>query len=537
MQTTLPLSVGHPLRNVTGLAKQIALPGEHLPLRFPSFPALERTAVMGFSQPVTLELPASTAVPITLFRQACWPAWADRSVVVAYDVSYRSNYFTALAGLGTTNVTFDSQLSAWGVNSHARSGGTNGTAVSGATNMAFSYPLVGRDTACPGPEFVLIPAGCASMIAANVNVQATAPITLRLDFETWESPGQVKNGFGSTEPVNISILGGVYGGAVNIPATTANRWVRPVFCSVDNGAGGTGTIVTVSIAVATATDATYTASPTGSGTVGWNGVTLKTVHVPLVEPAEFANSTLPWYATRVTASALLGTNVSQVLNKGGTILGGRLSPAVVNAWDATQTYISNLHPAEKAYLPLETGVYTYCPPSTDLVFFTDYTLNTAFFDTTVRPCPLFSLTNDSMYNKMFLTASGVAETLAVTVSWHVEFRTSSALFQVGLSGMTLESLHAAQLALAESGFFFENPEHKSILNKIVANAKRMVPEVVTAVNPLAGKLVKAMIKSQPRTITAPKGPAKPPTTSAKASGMLGPQQGSKRKRGKKSKKA
>lgn len=243
-------------------------------------------------------------------------------------------------------------------------------------------------------------------------------------------------------------------------------------------------------------------------------------HMPLVEPVEFANSALPWNATRVTAAAFLGTNVTQVLNKSGTVLGGRLSPAVVDAWRCTAQNITNLHPAEKAYLPLETGVYTYCPPSTDLVFFTDYSRSTVQASTHGGLIPIFSLENDSMYNKMFLTPAGADEALACTVTWHIEFRTSSALFQVGLSAMTLESLHTAQLILAAHGFFFENPEHKGMLNRIIALAKQFAPAAVSMIHPMAGKALEYVAGRYGKQVTPKAGPSKPPTTSAAKSGIV-----------------
>jgi len=243
-------------------------------------------------------------------------------------------------------------------------------------------------------------------------------------------------------------------------------------------------------------------------------------HFPISWPVEFVNSQIPWSSVRTTAVAVLGTNVTQVLNKNGTILAGRLNPNLVNAWEATTQTVAGLHPAEKAYLPLETGFYTYCPPSTDLAFFADCTLNTSVG---APNAPIFNLDNDALYNKLFL-ATTVNSQLAITTSWHIEFRTTSSLFQVGLSAMTLESLHAAQLVLAENGFFFENPEHDTLLGKVIRTAKKYAPEVVSSMNPMAGKLLKMVVNQASKrgaTVTPKPGPTKPPSTSAKSSGILG----------------
>lgn len=540
MQTVLPLTPGNPLRNTTGLARQIALPGEHAPLRFPSFPALERTAVMGFNQPASLTLPASTPVAVTLFRQACWPVWADQTTAWASVVDYSAEvYSPPTVAVPTSSVIIPMRpaISSHAVANRQATGTTVGIGGIGFTNPLI-YPVLAADRGLPGAEFTYVPAGATFVIAAYSSTGETlaASMSIVVTYDIWSSPGEMTNSF-----VNISTPGGanVQGGMSPPIVSPAGRWVRPASISLRTAT--TASTITFpyawNVTVVASTSSTYSYSVASGvpGVVTLTDQTAKVVHLPLVHPAEFANSALPWFASRVTASAILGTNVSQVLNKGGTILGGRLSPAVYNAWDATAATLSNLHPAEKAYLPLETGFYTYAPPSTDLVFFCDYTLNTT---AGAAPAPLFILSNDSLYNKMFVTAGGVTEALACTVSWHLEFRTSSALFQIGLSAMTLESLHAAQLVLAESGFFFENEQHEGLLAKVIATAKKYAPSVVGTINPVAGRMLTSVLNKMTHSTTVkPKpGPSKPVTTTAEASGMTG-KKGAGKRQGKKQKKA
>lgn len=91
MQSTLPLPVSHPVRALQGLSKQMALPHEYAPLRFPSFPALERTALMGFTVPGTVPLSASQSTKILVARQAAYPVWAEvDNVSSAYGLAYCS---------------------------------------------------------------------------------------------------------------------------------------------------------------------------------------------------------------------------------------------------------------------------------------------------------------------------------------------------------------------------------------------------------------------------------------------------------------
>lgn len=518
MQTTLPLTPGNPLRNITGLSRQIALPGEHAPLRFPSFPALERTAVMGFNQPVSLDLPAGTDVAVTVTRQACWPVWADRSVSFAQIADYSFELFTAAVTTSPSEFYTRARpaLTSWAVANRPAFTYQPGLAGFGSAGL-FTYPILGRDYDLQGPEFVYVPAGSSYVCVAWGNGAPAAAGNVTLQLEFWNAPREVGVG---TLP--ISLPGSTTGGMTAAISPSVGTWVRIVSMTMGYPAVNMPTIWNASIIVATASTFTYTASTTTAGTVTVTGVAPASCHLPLTQPAEFTNSQLPWFATRVTASALLGTNVSQVLNKGGTILGGRMSPSTYTPWSITPAVISNLHPAEKAYLPLETGVYTYCPPSTDLVFFSDYTLNTY---AGAAASPIYVLSNDSLFNKMYIRASSVAEQLACTISWHIEFRTSSALFQVGLSAMTLESLHAAQLVLAEAGFFFENPQHDGLLNRVIQTAKKFAPEAVSVVNPTAGRLLQSLMSKmsgpsgKKKVITPKPGPSKPPTTSAKSSGI------------------
>ncbi len=484
-------------------------------MRFPSFPALERTAVMGFNQPATLNVNTGADTAITVFRQATYPVWADQ--VQTYNVAVDYLFDPVQGAAGNTNYLPRTAIFGWAMANRAAAATTVGLSNFGSNTV--TWPLLGVDRELGGVEFTYVPSGArlgcvfwgATAFAAATNVT--------IDLEFWSSPGEASSSsaVGQVLSGTASIVAGNTGTLLTFATGQINGWVRPRVASV-NTAGASVPIAGLTLVVNTAASTAYVPSTTTAGIYQLTTPSDTNMHMPLVMPSEFTNSSLPWFATRVTAAAILGTNVTQVLNKGGTVLGGRVSPAVQNAWSVGYAYVAGLHPAEKAYLPLETGVYTYCPPSTDLTFFTDYTLNTA---AGAPAAPLFVLSNDSMYNKIFLRTAGVVEALACTVTWHVEFRTSSALFQVGLSALTLESLHQAQLVLAESGFFFENPEHDRLLNRVISTAKKYAPDVVGAINPVAGKLLQSFVSrmSLPKAVKPKAGPKMPKTTTAEASGI------------------
>lgn len=515
-QKTINLPPSHPVRSMEGLAKQIALPHEHQPLRFPSFPALERTAVLGFSVPTTLTLPADTSVKMVLTRQAAYPLWAEqtcsnRASWYAYNMDQEIIGNTTSSGIIPVNCPFSC-----GAGSTAATNRIAG--ITGFTAFPSTpYPLLGMDAGTGSKPWIFVPYGCFIKYVAGANGAVYAnSTTVAVTWEVWTSPGETGLSYSNSAVIAAGkTTAGGYGTSVS--SSMYNRWIRPISISFASGAAQAFPTYTSLTVFVTSADWTFAASDTTAGMCTIDGEGTHTSLLPITYPVEFANSTLPWYATRTTAAAFLGTNVSQVLVKGGTILGGRVSPNVMDPWTVTSSYVNSLHPAEKAFLPLETGVYTYCPPSTDMAMFYDYTAPRGASNALANT-PIYRLDNDSLYNVLYITASATVETLAITADWHVEFRTSSALFEVGLCTMSLESLHTAQLALAAAGFFFENPTHGKILGKVVDAAKRFGPSLVSMVSPMAGSLMKqALLLSK-----SPAATNHMKTTSGSASGITPP---------------
>lgn len=534
-QKSSVLPAGHPVKALQGLARQIALPHEYAPQRFPSFPALERTAVMGFNAPAQVDLPASTPVKFMVTRQASYPVWADRTISsCGYRVEFASDTNSQNVGSDTTLFHNYGPFQEFGVTVQAASTTRVGTDATCFGGYPFTAPPLGVDSRSGGSNpFVYVPPNWQVLVvmSGNGGPFGTAAHTGVVNFELWTAPGETTRFIQAV----ANHTTGQYSLWNRIPAQSGGRWIRPTTSSISIG-GATGynwpDSVSVTLLVSSVTmelqnsDVTWGLARAVSGTnPNLPGF------LPLVQPAEFYNSSLPWMATRTTASSLLLTNVSQVLTKAGTVLAGRISPNVISPWVVSADYINNLHPAEKAFLPLETGFYTYCPPSTDMAEFWDYSsvTNSGFVSTQSpgNPYPVYRLDNDAMVNVAFLTAGATAEQVAANVDWHIEFRTSSALFQVGLCGMTLETLHQAQLVLAMSGFFFENSWHKRLLEKIVAGAKSIAPMAYTAlraVNPAAASVVHSayMLTQKPRTSI--------PATSAAASGITRTPRAAKKKK-------
>lgn len=498
-QRSSPLPANHPVKQLVGLARQIALPHEYEPERFPSFPALERTAKLSFNQPSNFDVPANTTRKLALFRQAAYPLWVERSLTGTdgYVVSWATAVTPAVSSSANEAITaiFMPQLFNWQNTNRTPAEGDQPMGIAGlpTTPNVFKYPILAYDYATGPQPFVYIPAGAGVQVVlrtidAEPNWQGTVM------FEQWDRPGEIH-----TVAVGIDVVEGKTGAATGPTdlARLSGGWYRPAVAMINQAIGAFTARYMIDVAVGIGT-ITYANSTTTPGVLTF-GTATNALFVPVAPPAEFVNSMMPWQATRVTAAAVLATNVTTVLNKGGTVLAGRVTPEVSSPWEVTSTTINLLHPAEKAFLPFETGLYTYCPPSTDLAHFWDYTLGntTSSRDVSYAKIPVHRLDNDSMVNYAFFSSPANIESVALNMDWHIEFRTSSALFDVGMSTMTLETLHQAQIVLASVGFFFENFDHKAILNAVISAAKKYGPAVANVFHPLAGQFADLILSKIP----------------------------------------
>jgi hypothetical protein len=461
------------LTSLTGLAKTIALPHENAPMRYPSFPALERTAVMGFSSPTTWVTPAVTAARFMLSRQAVYPFWIDSvySGTWSYSVNYPIPTYDS-----STKYTFAATLPAvdyyYTGNSTA---GSNRVGISGsATLPQCPYPVMAFDQGTSSKPFFWLPTNASmTVITTTTGLNSASAGTPVVTFEMWTSPGEVKEvSITLTKQVSTTLYGDGYTTTSSsaFSGSTAGVWIRPAaYVASNTGSNVSGVFCVVS---------SFTASPTYSWSGStqpsllMNGTSASAVHLPALTAPEYSTSQLPWYATRTTAASVLLTNTTQVLNKAGTFIGGRVSPNVISPFEVTRSYIANLHPAEKQQLCAEEGFYTFCPPSTDMANFWDYTLPAGNLSSQVPP-PLYRLDNDALVNLVFFDDSSPAN-FSITVDWHIEFRTSSALWQIAVSAMPLETLHQAQLALHGLGYFFSN-KHHGIIDTILGHLKSVSP--------------------------------------------------------------
>jgi hypothetical protein len=405
-----------------------------------------------------------------------------------------------------------------------------------STDRIANFPVMGQDNKCSPNPYLFVPAGGTAIFFIGSPYEAFPQNgNALIKYAVWTRPGSEIMG-----EANVPWSSTQRSGAV-VMATPYNTWIRLVsvtttsFTAINIPTNMAFGLYSTPVASAGLAISHNTAS---LGTIQFSTLpaTVPRVLYPVGPPPELVNSRLPWESARTTAAAALFTNVSQALNKNGTVLAGRVNPAAYDVFNTGTAVLSGLHPAEKSYLGLETGLYTYCPPSTDLSDFWDYVAPADIANqgsTVADNLPMYRLDNDALVNiACFDFATGAIPVMAINLDWHIEFRTTSALFQIGMSTMTLESLHLAQMSLHEAGFFFENPEHKNVLTTIVRSVGKfagVAAPIAGAVHPSAGKALK-MVANGSKMLQGSKATPKS-TTVAAATGASKPKPPPKGKKG------
>lgn len=509
------------VKGMVGLARALALPHEYSPERFPSFPALERTSILGVNYNGNMSVSGDTHA--MLVRDPMYPFWADVEVsdCTVWGLEVQSYPLTpsTIVSAGQTGIY---QADVVPMQTPAdMAGAFVGESV--PSNCPFKIEgvkpppcrttIVGLDPSLNNDlPFLYFPGGQGT-VHMYIHVWTEEDLAtadgnsfgVRLSLEAWHQPGHST----TFSPVDILVPRGSTHGmqSVSLSTTYRGQWIRIVgvtLTSRSNQPAGLGLESgRVNIAMLASTgELTYNAADkkyVGSMT------SPKILFMPVAHTKEFYNSVIPWSSTKLTAVSVLATNVSKVLNKEGTVLAGRISPAhfgtAYGPFGWKRSDLETLHPAEKAYLGLEQGFYTYAPPAGDMASFISHLVPLHY----TNPAPIvsgggvtlqvgyalaFNLANTSFVNAVVFHDPDGDTNLALNVDWHVEFRNNSVLFPIGMSYLSLEMYHQAQLTLGSIGFFFNNEPHEKTINhltkKIAEWANRLAP-VASLASPLVGR--------------------------------------------------
>lgn len=455
----------------------MVLPHERKAMRYPVVPAT-LTALLETMSNVTLPVPDGQTRRAFLCRDACYPLWMEREVVNGCSFLQSNNNSDTWVGPPNEGVTLD--LPVWDTHTSFTNTGLSppnptwdGSAITlGRLTDATPLALVNGNTAIyipPSSDF------CFRIVTGGVGAPSGGDITVEF--------GYIINGEEKycTVEVRSALDGFVRDALAGSPISSGDgegnypvgfTWVRAmrVFGTIN----------------AYVTPPIYQMGWTTGGIFTALTNVPRTLMFPVFIPPEFANSTLPYSKTRQNASAALFTNVTAALSKEGTVLAARLKPTVVDPWSFNSTHIDSVHPKLRYYGPLEKGLYTFTTPSGNVDALDDLRLSISRpLTTNTTQAPLFSPKEIGVYNAIVFQDLGSATAgtqLATSCYTHLEFETTSSLFSIGVSTLTLESLHAAEVALLGFGHFHENPLHwQAIASAASAVLRKVAPMVAPVV--------------------------------------------------------
>lgn len=443
------------------------LPHERRAMRLPTVPAT-LTALLEAMSDQSVVVPDAASRRGFLCRDAAYPLWMERSVnngSIYLEASGSStSWIIPTAPNKTIQLPVFDRITAFG----------GPTTVDGAavTSAAFvDYGVLGD---APGGTAIYIPPGSTFCIRVYTGT-AGGGSGLEAELASMIGGEEVSVTILLDSTVEGFIYTGTAGAAVSIGKGEGNNpvgftWLR----ALRTGAASVTQANSPLLQLGWTTGGS-TGNPSGTATV----------MLPVFNPPEFNNSTIPYSRTRLNSSAALFTNVGAALNKEGTILAARLKPTIVDPWSFTLSNVNSVHPKLRYFGPMEKGLYTFTTPSGNIQGFEDCRITMASSSTfNAVERPKFQYRDIGVYNAIIFQdlGSGSGSTqLAVSCYTHLEYETTSSLFSVGVSMHTLETLHAAEVALLSFGHFHENPLHWAEIARAAAAALAKVGPMVAPV--------------------------------------------------------
>lgn len=487
-------AVADKVRDCSVTAQTVAVPNLHKPLRLPTYPALERTATLAFTDTSTLGVAAETSFAAVLLRDPTFPLWVD-TAIPAQGLAVTGSYQflqNGLSGPATGSLTL--QLS-------DEPDGVQVWQVS--PPIPFPLPFIRHS----GRTYFPLGGNTRGHTPFNFGVQlsssSSSQFAMVLNYSYLMPDGETQEYEKMFEKANT-------------PITKPSCIVDASENATAIGVRITGVTV-LSVGTAITVSNVYFGITTSKPVLGPSGTLLLTGDSQLTSPVAPTSvqyrllpisrtpeqtQTLLWENVRANATAALFTNVTSVLNKEGTVEAARvpkrsfplLAPLL---WD-----FASVHPRDRYFGALEKGFYAYTLSDAQSEEFRDaFDLVLIAPSTTGLPYTTFNY--DSIEYGTIIRFSDLdaasKTTLAVTLDRHIEFRTTSRLFPTDYSKFRLEDYHASQMALANMGTMFENPAHLATIGRMAVTAAKALwpvikPYALTAAANLAGKAVAKLDK-------------------------------------------
>lgn len=451
------------------IAKTLALPREFKPMRLPTFPNLERTAVLGFTDTHTLpaymlQSSMDNAFPMLLTRDPAYPLWgpvkfaaaawrldnfAISSPPTGIALASRELYTVPITEAHTHFAGYFLEMDKVPIVHHA---GNNYTLLGGNLTNEASFD--------------------ADMYASVTVVTGSAnPINLVAELQYLNE---------KLEPMTINIAraamisqAGQFDYSIKLPrAAFAARWVSIQILNHET-ANNIGKIHY----------GFHTKQKDDGVTLRWETNTdwLREVArlMPLTAPPEFTTSYI-WDNVRPTAVACLFSNVSAVMHKEGTISAARVCNREFPAFDVPMwNSFAAVAPHERYFGPAEKGLYAFTLPDQDSETFRDTRGLHWMADAGARGvlhAHLLAYSTCVLIKDPDVTTT---TTIAITLDRHIEFRSTSRIFNTSYSPVPLEAFHTAQMALARLGTLHENPVHLATIASLVSRAVQTVLPMIT----------------------------------------------------------
>jgi hypothetical protein len=436
------------------------MPGDNNPVRLPTFPSIERTSVLAFNATDTISVGtlAQPAVPRrgALFKHSVSPLWLDILDVTPY---------------------------AWGATWRQESQGTlnegsrnydekpekllSGNGVYDTLLLSlFSNPGVTPMGEYDGYPMLYVQGGSKLLLSVDSSGSNQAIASLHLE-------GRTIGGELITKDVQLGKTANTGTPLVGYTTMGQTCFLRPIRLEAPNANTGY-TFAATLIATNMTADPVFTGSNECTPGVG---TPPRSVLFPLVKAPASQVSPIPFTNTRTTAAAVLFTNVTKALNKEGTVLAGRFNPAVTNPFDVSASSYVELLPTEKYFYGMENGFYTYAAMSDTTDHFREdiFQVTVGAVNPTPVNVPVVHLADNSLINVFLFSDPDGQTNLAVNVDWHIEYRNTSVLWPSAISTVSLETVHQLQLVLLQTGFFFENDNHRPWLRKLTSALSMIRP--------------------------------------------------------------
>lgn len=466
--------------NGTMIAKTLSLPSDHPPLRLPEMGRVLHTCALKLN--ATQQAAAVQGMYLqsgvqrwAMFQNPVLPVWCDKPLNRGIDIATFSietlTFPGAASGEPVPQMVSASDMIGYG-------NWINGTRASSG--------IVG--VAC-NRQWVYTPYGSRIQIGVRAVGAISFSGTLQATYEMYDG-GNVQT---TTAVISTSGDSGFVGWK-SVVATISKdgySWARLAKIESINASysvAAAGNVVFGAELCVTPGVLTYDQANV-SGGVEWNTMQPWTPGVGINSDA----STVPYQSSRLTSASLLLSNVTSYLNQEGSILAARINPSTKSPWTFDAATLAGISDTDKANLKLATGVYTFLAP--EILPMRDY----------------YVVASDGMHPVMYLDDLPYTNVLIlsdqnptsvsnvnVTFSMHVEFMSSLQLFPVGYSHVDPMMYHQALLALARTGFFFENPTHFKDLAKRIgalmsAGWRFAKPALITGAKAAGASLLQSLL--------------------------------------------